>query len=230
MWCFVEKAEFSIKGVSRKKLKEQKESTITWGRGGWKKKKNTWISNVEVNKVLAVLSTAVLQHLQSLWLQSQGLFPKEIKALYCTIWQHEHIANMHWLVSAEERKFWKNHQSTTILNKQTTWCCQRTCTEMTASESKFLQSQHSAYCVKSKHDQFCLFEAVMWIREQPIIKCRHWVNHCPCPALKERTSCSSLLWALHPCSAHALTPCVGNLCHSCTEMGRQQVKSQLFWH
>lgn len=37
MWRFVEKGEFSIKGVSRKKLKDQEESTITWGQGGWKK-------------------------------------------------------------------------------------------------------------------------------------------------------------------------------------------------
>lgn len=39
MWGFVEKAEFSIKRVSRKKLKEQKESAITWGRGGLEKEK-----------------------------------------------------------------------------------------------------------------------------------------------------------------------------------------------
>lgn len=105
MWCFVGKAEFSIKGVSRKNVKEQKESTITWGQGGWKK--NTWINNVEANKVLAVLSTAVLQHVLSLWLQSQGHFPKGRKALYCTRWEHEHTGNMQWLVSAEGKKILK---------------------------------------------------------------------------------------------------------------------------
>lgn len=83
---------------------------------------------------------------------------------------------------------------------------------MITLESKFLQRQHSAYRVRPKHNQFCLLEAVMWMREQPVIKCRHWEDHCPCSVLRGRTSCSSLLRAPQPCSARARALRVRNLC------------------